>query len=1335
MNKRLISFFIAGLLFQLYGFAQTNRDLAGSKYRDNVQPGFTENKGQFADNNHQPVPFVLYNITTAQGDVWITETGITYVFKKAVNQREDEQGDIVYDVNWSRVDLSLEHSKIKRSKVREEKQLPGTSNYYLGHCPDGILDVKTFQKITIADVYPDIDWVLEVKEEGLKYDFVIHPGGDASKIVMNYKWADTHLNNGTLLVTSTNGQLEETAPYAYMANSKKEIAAAFVLENTEEKNSSKVRFQIGTYDKSEKLVIDPLQILWATAYGSTGMDRAQAIATSYTGNAYVTGYTLSGGFPTYNPGGGAYFDGTLNAVGCSEDIFILGFDNDGIRLWATFYGGNCDDRGNGINVDDAGNIYVTGTQYHSASSFPVMNPGGGAYFQTGSASGADAILLRFNSSGARTWATVYGEAIGGNDYGHAVTTDHSGNVYIVGYTLATTLPMAPLAPAGGYASGYPGSTGSIFIAGFNPAGVIFWATYLGSATAASFGNDIHAAENGNIFVAGNTRGSGMPVVSLSGAYNDATFNGGTGSGYGDGYIARFNSANKALAWATYFGGTGDDTAEELASDRAGSIYVVGNTNSPSAGFPFLNWAGAYNDPTPNGSTDAFISCFSNIGVQVWTTYYGGSGAEGAISVATDKCSGIYVCGGTTTTGTGFPTQNLAGAYNQAAQAGSKNGFIVRFNLSGVRQWATLYGGTASDELFSVDVDLSGNPWFAGSSLSTSISLPNTTGGYAQAHNGSPGNALVAKFEAPSAVGVMNWNVSTMNSNKEDNGNDIAYDSEGNIYVAGQFDISTTFPHPLCNVTINGSGFTPKSAYIAKYSACGELLWVNYENGLGWTDGSTLVVDDLFGDVYIAGPGSGVVNFQATAAVPCGPAPTAGASFTVNTYYIARFSKSSGAYLDSYLAPVSPIVTNTEIFSMALRKVFSGWPLTISNAIYLTGSQNNSSTAAREVIFDRVNRASGVYSPGFAKTSTMPIAGTNARGYDLVYNQSQTRVYITGDFQQSLSFDNGSGNTTITNAGAFQDGFIAAFNANTGNVIPASFYACGAAAGELAGGTAIVSTETTNVIATGFYTGNLASAYSFGGLPGTSGLYSTYIISTDGTVGNWLNNIFAGSGNAIATGISQYNGQLVLCGQFFNGNLNFATNNAYVSSAAGERRLYVASADATTGNLLDCNVSESLISGSQHLSSRIVNFAGYAYTTGGYVKEMDYALSNAPSGPIFATPSGFGNTFILRSSVFADMGFRQHEQGTNDIIAMAGASSNVNIYPVPASDLITVQLHQEIEQAVTVELYTTTGQLIERRVITRGNTQAQIDLSGLDAGIYLVKVVDSGSAVVKQIVKM
>ncbi len=316
--------------------------------------------------------------------------------------------------------------------------------------------------------------------------------------------------------------------------------------------------------------------------------------------------------------------------------------------WVTNYGGSNEDVGLAVAADGLGDVYVTGW---SISPFGMGTTGA---YQGVCIGGADAFVTKFSSlSGAIQWSTYYGGS--GNDYSNGVATDAAGNVYITGVTGSTT----GIATPGTY---QPTSGGGkdAFLAKFNNAGLLQWATYYGG-TGDDAANAAVKADSADVFIAGIT--ASTAGIATAGAYKD------TLSGTNDAFVAKFSNAG-SLQWATYYGGERTDTAYGVATDGNRNVYITGGTSSRTG----VALPGAYQD-TIGGGTDVFVAKFSTAGNIEGATYYGGGQTDNAYGIAGVGIENVYVAGNTQSA-TGIAT---AGTY-QTVYGGVSDGFLARFYI-------------------------------------------------------------------------------------------------------------------------------------------------------------------------------------------------------------------------------------------------------------------------------------------------------------------------------------------------------------------------------------------------------------------------------------------------------------------------------------------------------------------------------------------------------------------------------------------------------------------------------------------------------------------------------
>jgi hypothetical protein len=596
-----------------------------------------------------------------------------------------------------------------------QEPLAGKVNYFIGNDPARWhADIPTFGRVEYPNIYPGISLAYHGGPGGLEYDFVLSPGADAHAIALKFEGADGVAINaqGDLVVHAAAGDLVQHAPVVYQeaGGRRQPVSGRFALD------SGHVRFEVGAYDKSRPLVIDPLVLGYSTYLGGGGIDYDTALAVDGAGSAYVTGYTSSADFPT-TPGA---FDSTYN--GGLNDIFAAKLNADGrTLLYATYLGGSDDDRGYAIAVDAEGSAYVGGIA--RSSDYPTT-PGA---FHTTSDYVPNGVVTKLNATGSALSYSTYVSGSGSGDvYGIAV--DAVGRAYVTGSTRSKDFPVTP----GAFQTTCNScTTGDAYVLKLNPTGsALAYGTFLGGyGFDEAFAITVDGA--GDAFVTGRTAApaSGQDDFPTTPGAFDTSYNGGN-----DGFVAEFSADGSALVYSSFLGGSGGDQGNAIAVDGAGSAYVTGDTGS--ADFPTT--PGAF-DTTSNGGEEAFgVKVMSGGGALAYATFLGGSSSDTGRAVAVDGAGHAYVGGDTHSAD--FPT--TPGAF-QGTYHGAGDGFLTRLSPDGsALAYSTFLGGASGDAAFSVAADGTGNVYVAGGTYSADF--PTTPGAFSTTLNGG-GDGFVTKF--------------------------------------------------------------------------------------------------------------------------------------------------------------------------------------------------------------------------------------------------------------------------------------------------------------------------------------------------------------------------------------------------------------------------------------------------------------------------------------------------------------------------------------------------------------------------------------------------------------
>jgi hypothetical protein len=635
-------------------------------------------------------------------------------------------------------------------------QLSAKANYIIGNDPSKWhRGVPRYARVSYHDVYPGIDLTYHGQQNQLEFDFVVAPGSTPAPIKLSFSGASRMTTDtaGNLALSSSAGDLTLNKPVAYQERNgvRQLVDARFIL-----KANHQVGFELGGYDRTRELVIDP-SLSYATYLGGAGEDVGFGIAVDPLGDSFITGHSNSAAFPG--------FSGTVIGHSGGFSAFVTELDPTGALVYTTFVGGSGDDLGASIDVDSTG-AYVAGIT--SSTDFPTtagvvqfLTGGGGSTCGTaGNAPCLDGIVFKLAPLGG---SLVYATYLGGSndDEAFGIAVDGSGNAYVAGDTFSSNFPTHNSLFTFNNGHGSNGSDDA-FVAELNPTATAFvYSTYLGGSFS-DFANGIAVDGSGNAYVTGETLSTDFPAT--LGSFQptcgtDTKCNAAGAVVFSDAFVTRIN-AGGTLGYCTYLGGSSDDTGIAIAVDSSGSAYVTGetthtNTSVATGDFPVTQ--GSFQTIYGNGSaaagSNAFVTKLNPAGSGLtYSTYLGGSTADVAVGISLDSSNEAYVTG--TTLSADFPLVNPF----QSALSGRSDAFTTEVNTNATGLAYSSYLGGNGDENYDkatgsffgggIAVDSSANAHLTGSTTSTSGLA--TNGALQTSYGGNPFDAFAAEVSAAAA---------------------------------------------------------------------------------------------------------------------------------------------------------------------------------------------------------------------------------------------------------------------------------------------------------------------------------------------------------------------------------------------------------------------------------------------------------------------------------------------------------------------------------------------------------------------------------------------------------
>jgi len=319
--------------------------------------------------------------------------------------------------------------------------------------------------------------------------------------------------------------------------------------------------------------------LWAKTWGGTSYDTGYGVAIDGSGNVYVTGVFT--GSVDFNPSGGNNF--TSNG---GNDIFLSKFNSSGTFTWAKTWGGNMDDYGRGVTIDNSGNAYLTG-EFQNLVDF---DPSGNVVWES-SYGGSDVFLSKFSQSGSFNWVKTWGYVF--DEFGRGPATDQNNNIYVAGFFQSTV----DFDPDGGDPHSSNGSYDT-YLTKFDANGNFAWAQTWGGASG-DYGYDVAADGFDHVYVCGEFFGA-----------SDFDPQGGdprSSNGGFDTFLSRFDTSGNYV-WARTWGGVFTDRSFSVGVDSYENSFTVGEYQDAVNFAPTSPPCNEASDVhTSLGNYDAFLS--------------------------------------------------------------------------------------------------------------------------------------------------------------------------------------------------------------------------------------------------------------------------------------------------------------------------------------------------------------------------------------------------------------------------------------------------------------------------------------------------------------------------------------------------------------------------------------------------------------------------------------------------------------------------------------------------------------------------------------------------------
>ncbi len=545
--------------------------------------------------------------------------------------------------------------------AQPDKVLDSYNNYFIGNDKNKWKGgCKIYQGVTYSNIYPNIDVRYYTDAGTLKYDLIVHPGGNIDNIALRYEGVDkVEIKNKELVIATSVGDVKELYPYSFQVEKtgRTSIDCKYVVKD------NVVKFKVKNYSPAATIIIDPT-LIFASFTGSSTDNWGYTATPGPDGSFFAGGISFGTGYPTTT---GAYDEsyngGSQEDSNGPYDIAIIKLSPDGVkRIYATYLGGATgNEQPHSMIVDGQGNLVVAGRT--TSTDYPTTTP---SFGDTGQ---YDIVVTKFNAAGTvligsikvggtgddgvniRPKYSPLSTSIGapdgqtdgafatrrnyGDDARSEVILDGSNNILLASCTQSSNFKVT----SGAFQPTFGGGLQDGVIMKFTPnlTGVIFSTFFGGGGSDACFVLSINPA-TGNLYVAGGTTSATLPGT-IAGASTEAGIGITYQGGESDGFVTEIKSDGTAIIKTIFTGTAGNDLVYGIQFDKFGFPYIMGATTG--------NWP-VKNAAYSNAGAKQFIAKLQpDLSTYVYSTIFGTNSNKPNISPVAflvDRCQNVYVSG-------------------------------------------------------------------------------------------------------------------------------------------------------------------------------------------------------------------------------------------------------------------------------------------------------------------------------------------------------------------------------------------------------------------------------------------------------------------------------------------------------------------------------------------------------------------------------------------------------------------------------------------------------------------------------------------------------------------